>query len=259
MKRIIITGASSGIGKATAYYFLNQTTPVELWLISRNIQQLEEIKNEFQGTNHIIHCSSVDVRNKEHIKLWIENVKSTWEDCQLLINNAGLALGTENFQDSSMDDWDTMIDTNVKGLLYTTHAVLPLLKKSKSDRHIINIGSTAGKMVYENGSVYCATKAAVDTVSQGMRIDLLKFKIKVTTINPGMVNTNFSFVRTKGDSEKSKSVYNGYTVLSPEDIAHIIYFTTTLPFHVNINDLTVTCLQQANSVYKLTEDKWEID
>lgn len=256
MKRIIITGASSGIGKATAYYFLNQNTPIELWLIARNIDALHEIKNEFQHTNHQIFCTEVDVRNKEHLKKWIEEVQNVWDNCQILINNAGLALGTENFQDSSIDDWDTMIDTNVKGLLYITHAVLPFLKKSKTDRHIINIGSTAGKMVYENGSVYCATKSAVDTITQGMRIDLLKNKIKVTNINPGMVNTNFSFVRNKGDIEKSKSVYDGYTVLTPEDIAHVIHFTTTLPFHVNINDLTVTCLQQANSVYKLTEDKW---
>ena len=163
----------------------------------------------------------------------------------ILINNAGLALGKDAFDDADMDDWDTMINTNVNGLLYTTRALLPLLKKAKG--HIVNIGSTAGKEVYENGNVYCATKFAVNAISQSMRIDLVKHGIKVTAINPGAVETEFSIVRFKGNMEKANAAYLGYKPLVGMDVADTIYFACTLPAHVCINDLTITCTQQANS------------
>lgn len=250
MKKIIITGASSGIGKATAEKILNQSEPVEMWLISRRIDSLLSIKESYSSTAHIIHCSKVDVRSKAEVIQWATEVSTIWDSCQVLVNNAGLALGAHNFAESDNEDWDTMIDTNVKGLLYVTQSILPLLIASNSTKHIVNLGSTAGKMVYENGHVYCATKFAVDAISQSLRIDLLEHGVKVTNINPGMVDTNFSLVRYKGDSAKAQNVYDGYEILSPKDVAEVIYFSIMLPPHVNINDLTLTCLQQANSVYK---------
>ena len=166
-----------------------------------------------------------------------------------MINNAGLALGRDYFDEADIDDWDTMIDTNVKGLLYVTKAVLPFMIEHGAGGHIINIGSTAGKEVYEKGNVYCASKFAVDAISQSMRIDLLRHGIKVTNIEPGAAETEFGIVRFKGDEATAKQVYNGITPLSAEDVAEIIYYTTTLPPHVCINELVVTCTQQANAIY----------
>lgn len=254
MKRIIVTGASSGIGKAIASKILQQEKPVELWLVARNTDNIREYLREIDYSHHIVHISQVDVRDRDQINNWKNEVESKWDSFQVLVNNAGLALGAQNFIDSDVDDWDVMIDTNVKGLLYVTHAFLPLMNNSSLGKHIINLGSTAGKVVYENGHVYCATKYAVDAISQGLRIDLLKYGVKVTSINPGMVDTNFSKVRYKGDEEKAEKVYEGYKILSPEDVAEVIYYTMQLPPHVNINDITLTCLQQANSFYKIKED-----
>jgi len=250
INKVIITGAASGIGSATAISLLESETPVELWLISRNLQAIREIKELHNKNNSTIHISQVDVRDKEQVQNWANEVKKVWSDCQVLINNAGLALGAANFIDSEVEDWDIMIDTNVKGLLYVTHAILPLIKISENTKHIINIGSTAGKMVYENGHVYCATKYAVDALSQGLRIDLLPYGVKVTSVNPGMVSTNFSLTRYKGNAEIADRVYDGFEVLQPQDIAQVIHFVMSLPPHVNINDVTLTCTQQANSVYK---------
>ncbi len=166
----------------------------------------------------------------------------------MLLNNAGLALGRDNFDDASLDDWETMIDTNLKGLLYVSKAVLPLMIDQKSG-HIINIGSTAGKQVYQKGNVYCATKHAVQAISESMRIDLLPHKIKITVIHPGAAETEFSLVRLKQDVQEAKKVYDGYEPLHAEDIANIVYYTASLPAHVCINELEVTCLAQANAYY----------
>ena len=171
-----------------------------------------------------------------------------WKAIDVLVNNAGLALGRDSFEDASLGDWDTMIDTNVKGLLYVSKAVLPLMI-AKGKGHIINMGSTAAKEVYQNGNVYCASKFAVDAISKAQRIDLLPHKIKVTAIHPGAAETEFSLVRFKGDEEKSKAVYEGFEALHVEDIAELVYYCATLPAHVCINDLVVSCTAQANSIY----------
>jgi 3-hydroxy acid dehydrogenase / malonic semialdehyde reductase len=174
------------------------------------------------------------------------NLPEEWKDIDVLVNNAGLALGREPFDKGNIQDWETMIDTNLKGLLYVTKAVLPYMT-SKNQGHIINIGSMAGKEVYENGNVYCASKFAVDAISKSLRIDLLPHSIKVTGIHPGAADTEFSRVRYKGDQTKVRQTYEGYTPLHPEDIADIAWYCATLPAHVCINDLVVTCTAQANS------------
>ena len=175
-----------------------------------------------------------------------------WKQIDVLLNNAGLALGRDNFDDASVDDWDTMIDTNLKGLLYVSKAVLPYMTSANSG-HIINIGSTAGKQVYQKGNVYCATKHAVQAISEAMRIDLLAHKIKVTVIHPGAAETEFSLVRLKQNATEAKKVYEGYEALHAEDIANIVYYTASLPAHVCINELEVTCLAQANAFYLFKE------
>ncbi len=182
----------------------------------------------------------------------INDLQNEWRNIDVLVNNAGLAAGRDPFDEASTDDWDAMIDTNVKGLLYVSKAVIPLMK-TKQKGHIINIGSTAGKEVYKEGNVYCASKFAVNAISQAQRIDLLPHKIKVTCINPGAAETEFSLVRFKGDVSKANAVYEGYKALSAEDIANTVYYCSTLPEHVCINDLTITCLAQANSFYTYKE------
>ena len=170
----------------------------------------------------------------------------------MLINNAGLAAGASPFDECDLDDFEQMIDTNVKGLLYITRQVAPLMKERRSG-HIFNISSTAAKMAYKNGNVYCATKYAVDALNQAMRIDLLPYSIKVTAINPGMAETEFSLVRFKGDSDRASGVYKGFKPLQAEDVADTVFYCASLPPHVCINDLTITCLNQANSVYSVKD------
>jgi NADP-dependent 3-hydroxy acid dehydrogenase YdfG len=189
-----------------------------------------------------------DVQNRDEVSHAISSLPTEWQAVSLLINNAGLALGRDYFEEASLDDWETMLDTNVKGLLYVTKAIVPYMIKAKSG-HIINIGSTAGKEVYEKGNVYCATKHAVDALSKAMRIDLLRHGIKVTAIHPGAAETEFSIVRFKGDRDSAAKVYEGYEPLAASDVADIAYFTASLPAHVCINDLVVTCTAQANSIY----------
>jgi 3-hydroxy acid dehydrogenase/malonic semialdehyde reductase len=189
-----------------------------------------------------------DVQHEENVFAAVRNIPADWQDIDVLINNAGLALGRDFFDDGSLEDWTTMIDTNVKGLLYVSKAVLPLMTRHKKG-HIINIGSTAGKEVYEKGNVYCASKHAVDAITKAMRIDLLRHHIKVTAIHPGAAETEFSMVRFKGDNDAARKVYEGFRPLTAEDVADVIYYTTTLPPHVCINDLVLTATQQANSFY----------
>jgi hypothetical protein len=179
----------------------------------------------------------------------IDSLPEKWKSIGVLINNAGLAVGLDHVQDGEIDDWERMIDTNIKGLLYITRKVAPIMIE-KGDGHIINIGSIAGKEVYEKGNVYCATKHAVEALSKAMRIDMLEDNIKVTSISPGLVETEFSVVRFKGDKEKADNTYKGYTPLTGDDVAEVVVFTVNLPAHVNLNNIEITPRAQANSFYK---------
>lgn len=246
MRTVLITGASSGIGAACAST-LAKEGKYRFLLCARREEKLQEVVKEIQqvAPNTEIHTFLLDVRDKEAVNKAIENLPEEWKNIDILINNAGLSQGLDAIQDADTDDWDRMIDTNVKGFLYVSKAVIPLLKQSQN-AHIINLGSIAGKEVYPNGNVYCATKHAVDALNKAMRIDLLPFGIKVTGINPGMVETEFSEVRFKGDKDRAKAVYNGLTPLSGTDIAETISFVLSRPAHVNINDLLIMPTAQAN-------------
>ena len=243
VKTVLITGATSGFGAAAAQIFAENN--YRLILTGRRAERLEKLKKEMDTE---VLTLSFDVRNKESVAKAINSLPTEWQNIDILINNAGLASGLDKIQDGKLDDWDKMIDTNVKGLLYVSNAIIPLMKK-KGSGHIINIGSTAGKEVYEKGNVYCASKHAVDAISKGMRIDLLEYGIKVSQVCPGAAETEFSEVRFHQDKEKAKAAYNGYTPMTAEDVAGIIYYVATLPPNLCINDLVVTSLAQANSFY----------
>lgn len=247
LKIAFITGATSGFGKACAEKFAAHG--YDLILNGRREDRLEKIKEDLEKRfNTAILLSVFDVRNRNEVFSAIKRIPEDWQHVDVLINNAGLALGRDYFDEGNMDDWDTMIDTNLKGLMYVTKAVFPLLKKS-SQPHIINMGSVAGKEVYEKGNVYCASKVAVDALSQSMRIDFLRHDIKVTAIHPGAAETEFSIVRFKGDEETAGKIYDGLTPLTAEDVADVVYYCTTLPAHVCINEIVLTCTQQANAIY----------
>jgi 3-hydroxy acid dehydrogenase/malonic semialdehyde reductase len=246
-KTVLITGATSGIGEATAIKFAEATN--RLIVTGRRKERLTELAGHLvqeYGIDVLPLC--FDVRDRKQVDKFLGNLPEEWSRIDILINNAGLAAGLSHIDEGDRDDWDQMIDTNVKGLLYVTRAVAPGMVKRGSG-HIINIASTAGKEVYENGAVYCGSKHAVDAISRGMRIDLLKHNIKVTNISPGMAETEFSIVRFKGDKEKASAVYNGVNPLTGEDIAGVIFYCTTLPSHVCINDLVITPTAQAGSHY----------
>lgn len=248
MKNIVfITGATSGFGEACANKFAEHH--YNLILNGRRKDRLQKLKAKLEK-DYKIQCYLLpfDVRNQKDCFTEVNSLPQEWQEIDILINNAGLALGRDLFDEASIEDWNTMIDTNVKGLLYVSKAVLPFMTK-RNKGHVINIGSIAGKEVYERGNVYCATKAAVDFISKAMRIDLLKHHIKVTAIHPGAADTEFSIVRFKGSEEAAKKVYEGYEALTAKDIADIIFYTATLPAHVCINDLVVTPTQQANSIH----------
>lgn len=242
-KTALITGATSGIGMATARLFAKKG--IRLIICGRREERLKKLSEELLAITEI-HTLSFDVRNKEAVFSAIESLPKQFSEIDILINNAGNAHGLDAIDDGNPDDWDAMLDINVKGLLYVSKAILPKMIARKSG-HIINIGSTAGKEVYPKGNVYCASKHAVDALNQGMRLDLNGKGIKVGAINPGLVETEFSQVRFKGDTERAEKVYQGYCPLKPEDIADIIWFAVTRPPHVNIADLTVMCLDQASS------------
>lgn len=242
-KTALITGATSGIGKATAIAFANNG--INLILCGRRQNRLDELQKELSSFSEIT-TLNFDVRDKNEVFSKIKGLPKNFSEIDILINNAGNAHGLDPFQDGNTDDWEAMLDINVKGLLFVSKAVLPQMLDRKSG-HIINIGSTAGKEVYPRGNVYCASKYAVDAINQGMRIDLNGKGIRVGAINPGMVETEFSEVRFKGDSDKASKVYQGFTPLQAKDIADIIWFTVTRPSHVNIADLTVMSLDQASS------------
>ncbi len=248
MERIVfITGATSGIGKACAEKFAANGD--HLIINGRRTERLEELKNELKEKYNVdILCASFDVQNKEEVFKSINQFPNKWTSADILINSAGLALGRDTFDEADITDWETMLNTNVQGLLYVSKAVLPAMIKRNSG-HIINLGSTAGDEVYERGNVYCATKSAVEAISKAMRVDLLPHQIKVTNIKPGAVETEFSLVRFKGDEEKADKVYDGLLPLTPEDVADTIFYCASLPPNVCINDLTMTCTAQANSIY----------
>ena len=243
-KTVLITGATSGIGMATAK--LLAKNGFKIIICGRRKERLKELSDELSKFTDI-HSLNFDVRNKEEVFSAIESLPKMFLNIDILINNAGNAHGLDPIQDGDIDDWDAMFDINVKGLLYVTKAILPNMLVRKTG-HIINIGSTAGKEVYPNGNVYCASKHAVDALNKGIRMDLNGKGIKVGGIHPGLVETEFSQVRFKGDTDRAAKVYQGYTPLKPEDIADIIWFAVTRPPHVNIADLTVMCLDQASSM-----------
>lgn len=244
-KIAFITGASSGIGEATAIKLAKEGFDVVL--TGRREHDIEKtaqwIRERFK-VGALPLC--FDVRNQEDVTKAVNSLPSDWRPINVLVNNAGLAVGTSAIQDGIIDDWERMIDTNIKGLLYVTRAIAPIMIENKSG-HIINIASIAGKEVYPGGNVYCATKYAVDALSKGMRTDMLKHNIKVTNLAPGMVETEFSLVRYKGDQETANKVYDGLQALSGEDIADTIAFIVSRPAHVCINDILIMPTAQANS------------
>lgn len=243
MKTVLITGATSGIGLATARIFAQNN--YHLILCGRREDRLVSLQKELSKITEV-HTLIFDVRDKASVFAAIASLPEAFSDIDILINNAGNAHGLDAIQNGDTDDWDMMIDINVKGLLYVSKAVIPQMV-NKRKGHIINIGSTAAKEVYPNGNVYCATKHAVDALNQGMRMDLNPFGIRVGAIHPGMVETEFSEVRFKGDTARAENVYKGFEVLQPEDIADIILFVVSRPYHVNIADLMVLSTAQASS------------
>ncbi|WP_024769728.1 SDR family NAD(P)-dependent oxidoreductase [Aquimarina macrocephali] len=243
MKTALITGATSGIGKSTAIELAKHN--INLILCGRRQDRLDTLQDELSKKVQV-HTLCFDVRDKDKVFSSIDNLPSGFSTIDILINNAGNAHGLDPIQTGNLDDWDAMIDINVKGLLYVSKAVIPKMITRQSG-HIINIGSIAGKEVYPNGNIYCASKHAVDAINKGMRMDLNSYGIRVGAIHPGLVETEFSNVRFKGDDQKADTVYKGFDPLTPGDIADIIAFVVTRPYHVNIADLIVFPTAQADS------------
>ncbi len=246
MKKIaLITGATSGIGKATAIALAEEG--YNIIITGRRAERLEELK-AFLGLTYKsdVLALNFDIRDRQEVEKAVASIPKQWQKIDVLVNNAGLASGLAPIQEGNIDKWERMIDTNIKGLLYITRAIAPIMCNNNRG-HIINICSTAGKETYENGNVYCATKHAVDSLSKAMRVDMLKYGIKVTNVCPGAVETEFSLVRFDGDSERASKTYNGMTPLTGEDIANVIRFAVSLPEHVCINDLVITPTAQANA------------
>lgn len=245
-KIVFISGASSGIGKACAEGFAQ--AGAHLILCARSIEKVEELSQELKEKYQIeILTCKLDVQDKVAVAEVIDGLPENWKKIHILINNAGLARGLEKLQQGSTDDWDAMIDTNVKGLLYLTRKIVPFMLENKVHGHVINIGSTAGIHAYPNGAVYCATKAAVKFISDGLRMDVVDKPIRVTNIQPGMVETNFSVTRFHGDQQKADNVYEGIQPLVAEDIAEIVIFAASAPTHVQICEVTVTPTHQATA------------
>ena len=250
---VLITGATSGIGQATALEFAKQQHT--LIITGRRAERLAETKNKLlQAGAKSVHTICFDIRELSQVKNAIQSIPKEFFPIHVLVNNAGLASGLSTLQDGDVNDWEKMIDTNVKGLLYITREIAPLMVK-EGKGHIVNVGSIAGKEVYANGNVYCATKHAVDALNKGMRIDLLPYGIKVTAVNPGMVETEFSVVRFHGDEERAKKVYEGITPLRAEDIAETIVWCVSRPAHVNINELLIMPTMQASASVSIRNNK----
>jgi len=246
-KIILITGATSGFGEAMARKFA--ASGDSLILTGRRQERLDQLKSELEKAHSIrVQTLAFDVQDRAAVERSIGGLDSSWSAVDVLINNAGLALGAVPIDQGDVDDWERMIDTNFKGVLYVSRAVIPGMK-ARGRGHILNMGSAAAKVTYKNGNVYCATKRAIEALSEAMRLDLLPYGIKVTALHPGAAETEFSQVRFKGDHEKAASIYQGYQPLSAGDVAEVAYFCANLPAHVCINDLVLTCTAQADTVH----------
>ncbi|MBC7888837.1 MAG: SDR family NAD(P)-dependent oxidoreductase [Ferruginibacter sp.] len=246
-KIVLITGATSGIGEACAKKFA--AAGDHLIITGRRSERLQQLKKVLEITFSVkILTLVLDVQDRKAVEEKLGSLPLEWQHIDILINNAGLAVGRDSFEDADINDWETMLNTNVHGLLYVSKAIVPLMIAQKKG-HIINMGSVAGKEVYERGNVYCASKFAVDAINKAMRIDLLKHNIKVTGIHPGAVETEFASVRFKGDEKKAAATYDGLVPLTAADIADTIFYCAQLPKHVCINDLVITCTQQAGTYY----------
>lgn len=248
MKTAFITGATSGIGKATATLLAKQK--YRLVICGRRTEILSELKDELSFYTEVFSLT-FDIRNRAEVENAVQSLPEHWRTIDILINNAGNAHGLDTVVDGNMDDWDAMIDGNVKGLLYVTQPIAKLMRENKSG-HIVNISSVAARQTYANGVVYCASKKAVDIISDGLRLELTEFGIKVTNIQPGLVETDFSKVRFKGDEDRANAVYKGYKALEPEDIADAISYCINAPKHVAISDLTIypSAQSEPRTVYK---------
>lgn len=243
----IITGATSGIGRAIAFTLAGHG--FDLILTGRRKNLLEDIHQKLVSDYRIqVLPLCFDIRKKEETEKYLGHLPEEWQEIDILINNAGLAAGFNPIHEGDISDWEQMIDTNIKGLLYATRYIAPLMVARRSG-HIINISSIAGKEAYPNGNVYCATKHAVEGLTRGMRIDLLPYGIKVTSVSPGAVETEFSLVRFKGDEKRAKEVYKGYQPLRAEDVAEAVWFAISRPSHVTINDILIMPTAQANAVF----------
>ena len=252
-KITFITGTSSGIGKACAEVFAREKS--NLILTARRIERITTLAKKLEKEHGIkIKCIKLDVRNYEQVEKTINSLENNWKKIDILINNAGLSRGLDKIHEGKKEDWDEMIDTNVKGLAYVTRHVLPLMVKRKKG-HVINVGSTAGHDVYPAGNVYAATKFAVKALSQSTRYDVLDKGIKVTSVDPGMVETEFSLVRFRGDKERAKKVYTGIKPLTPKDVAETVLFCATRSQNVNINQVILTPLYQASSTQVIRKEK----
>jgi 3-hydroxy acid dehydrogenase / malonic semialdehyde reductase len=241
---VLITGATAGIGEATAVLLAENR--FRLILTGRRQERLEELKNKLSRLTPV-HTLNFDIRNKKEVIDAVDSLPAEWQDINFLINNAGLAAGMDYFHEGDTDDWDQMIDTNLKGLLYISRKIIPGMTQ-RGAGHIVNVGSIAGREMYERGNVYSATKHAVEALSKGMRIDLLKYGVKVSTVSPGMVETEFSMVRFKGDEEKAKFPYRGMKPLTARDVAEAVLFMITRPPHVAIHDLLIMPTAQASAL-----------
>jgi 3-hydroxy acid dehydrogenase/malonic semialdehyde reductase len=244
-KVVLITGASSGIGRATAFAFAQQGA--RLLLCARRLELLFEMEAELmQAGAAATLLFSLDVRDRQAVEKAFTDLPAEWNDIQVLVNNAGLSRGLARLHEDDPDNWDEMIDTNIKGLLYVTRAVVPGMV-ARGAGHVINLGSVAGYITYANGAVYCASKAAERAISEGLKIDLMGTAVRVTSVDPGMVETEFSRIRFHGDEERAAKVYQNITPLQPEDIADAILWAATRPDHVNIHNILMTTIDQANS------------
>jgi len=244
---LLVTGATAGFGEAIAHEFA--ANQYNIIITGRRQDRLGIVKADLEKKYGVkVLALNFDVRKQEEVKKHLGNLPTEWQSIDVLVNNAGLASGLSSIQEGNIDDWEKMIDTNIKGLLYVTRTIAPLMIQNKKG-HIFNIGSVAGKEVYANGNVYCATKHAVDALTKATRIDLLQHGIRVTGICPGMAETEFSVVRYHGDTDKAKNVYKGVDALQAKDIAELVYFAASRPAHVNISDVVITPTQQATATY----------
>jgi 3-hydroxy acid dehydrogenase / malonic semialdehyde reductase len=242
---VLITGASSGIGAACAQAFAQ--AGAKLILVARRTERLESLAAKLQAEfDSQIHLVGLDVRDRVAVETTLQSLPLEWSEIDILVNNAGLSRGLDKFQDASIEDWEEMLDTNVKGLLYMTRFLLPgMIERDRG--HVVNIGSIAGHQVYPKGNVYCASKAAVKTITEALKLDLIGTPVRVTTVDPGMVETEFSQVRFHGDAERADQVYKGLQPLTPEDVADVVLFCTTRPAHVNINEVVLMPADQASA------------